>query len=80
MTVPWECAKAALRHRRNAFCDFWEVQFVGRCDSLRLTVRLPSGNIHPDRAVSARQETRMFGLGPMELGIILVIAGVRLGL
>ena len=53
--------------------------FSGRCDSLRLTVRRPSGNIRPDRAASVRQEARMFGLGPMELGIILVIVVVLFG-
>jgi sec-independent protein translocase protein TatA len=44
-----------------------------------LTRSRPGGNILPDRAISARAETNVFGMGPMELGIILAIVVVLFG-
>jgi len=44
-----------------------------------LTRRGPGGTIRPDRAIPERAEALMFGMGPMELGIILVIVVVLFG-
>jgi sec-independent protein translocase protein TatA len=44
-----------------------------------LTRQRTGGTIRPDRAISARAEASMFGMGPMELGIILVIVVVLFG-
>jgi sec-independent protein translocase protein TatA len=44
-----------------------------------LTRQRPGGTILPDRAIPARAEASMFGVGPMELGIILVIVVVLFG-
>jgi len=44
-----------------------------------LTESRPGGNIRPDRAIFARAEDPMFGMGPMERGIILVIVVVLFG-
>jgi sec-independent protein translocase protein TatA len=47
--------------------------------SASLTRQRPNGTILSDRAIPARVEAPMFGLGPMELGIILVIVVVLFG-
>jgi sec-independent protein translocase protein TatA len=44
-----------------------------------LTRLRPNGTIRTDRAIPARMEVPMFGMGPMELGIILVIVVVLFG-
>jgi sec-independent protein translocase protein TatA len=44
-----------------------------------LTRQHSGGTIRPDRAIPAQAEALMFGLGPMELGIILVIVVVLFG-
>jgi sec-independent protein translocase protein TatA len=44
-----------------------------------LTRQGPGGTIRSDRAIPARTEAAMFGMGPMELGIILVIVVVLFG-
>jgi sec-independent protein translocase protein TatA len=44
-----------------------------------LTGTSPEGTIRPDRAAFVREEKTMFGMGPMELGIILVIVVVLFG-
>jgi len=44
-----------------------------------LTRQRPGGTIRLDRAIPARTEASMFGMGPMELGIILVIVVVLFG-
>jgi sec-independent protein translocase protein TatA len=44
-----------------------------------LTAQPPKGTIRLDRAIPARAEAPMFGMGPMELGIILVIVVVLFG-
>ena len=46
---------------------------------MRLTEPRPKGTIRSDRAISVREEKTMFGMGPMELGIILVIIVVLFG-
>ena len=50
-----------------------------RSGSWRLTDTRPDGTILPDRATKERAETQVFGMGPMELGIILVIVVVLFG-
>jgi sec-independent protein translocase protein TatA len=44
-----------------------------------LTRQRQGGTIRLDRAIPAHLETLMFGLGPMELGMILVIVVVLFG-
>jgi sec-independent protein translocase protein TatA len=44
-----------------------------------LTRQRPDGTIRLDCAIPARAEAPMFGMGPMELGIILVIVVVLFG-
>jgi sec-independent protein translocase protein TatA len=44
-----------------------------------LTEQRPNGTIRLDRAILVRREASMFGMGPMELGIILVIVVVLFG-
>jgi sec-independent protein translocase protein TatA len=44
-----------------------------------LTDTRPDGTIRSDRAGKERAETQVFGMGPMELGIILVIVVVLFG-
>ncbi len=51
----------------------------GSFASSRLTRDHANGTIRSDRALLAREETPLFGMGPMELGIILVIVVVLFG-
>lgn len=44
-----------------------------------MTLRRQAGTIRPDRATLARAEAAMFGMGPLELTIILVIVVVLFG-
>jgi sec-independent protein translocase protein TatA len=48
-------------------------------DPSRLTGEGLNGTMRRERAISARVEASMFGMGPMELGIILVIVVVLFG-
>jgi len=51
----------------------------GCTGSRRLTDTRPNGTIGRDRATKGRAEAKVFGMGPMELGIILVIVVVLFG-
>ena len=61
-------------------CARLDIRESPRCrGSCRLTDTRPDGTIRPDRATQERAETQVFGMGPMELGIILVIVVVLFG-